>query len=187
MMATTAELTPRARFVFGLVAMAAGLAPMALATGFITPRPGSMRAPEWVVFLAGCTFFLAGWLILLPEQWVKIRGFLGGVLLTGFAAVFDWVAFGPGTRQFSAGLSIGPLSTSGSSSELTGRVVFGIAAASMSLFALWVWGRWLRSLFEPDSALSGRSAIASADAAQPPVRSDTDWACSGRGQLPNRQ
>ena len=173
-MATTAELTPRARLVFGLGAMAAGLAPMALATGLLTPSPGNMRAPEWVVFLAGCTFFLSGWLILLPERWIKTRGFLGVVLLTGFAAVFDWVSFGPGERHFSGGLSIGPLSSSASSSELTGRIVFGIAAASMSLLAFWVWGRWLRSLFEPDSALSTGSSAAAVDASAPPLRSDSD-------------
>ncbi len=173
-MATTAELTPRARLAFGVVAIAAGLAPMALAIGLITPRPGSMRAPEWVVFLAGCTFFLFGWLILLPERWVKTRGFLGGVLLTGFAAVFDWIGFGPGERHFSGGFSIGPLSTSGSSSELTGRVVFGIAAASMSLLAVWVWGRWLRSLVEQDPVLPHGPAAASVDAAHPPVGSRSD-------------
>jgi hypothetical protein len=146
---------------------------MALAIGLLTPNPGSMRAPQWVVFLAGCTFFLAGWLILLPERWVKTRGFLGVVLLTGFAAVFDWVSFGPGERHFSGGLSIGPLSSSGSSSELTGRVVFGIAAASMSLLALWVWGRWVRSLFEPDADRSiGPSAAA--DASNPPLRAGSD-------------
>ena len=172
-MTTTADLTPRARLVFGLVAMAAGLAPMVFATGLITPRPGSMRAPEWVVFLAGCTFFLAGWLILLPERWVKTRGFLGVVLLSGFAAVFDWVSFGPGERHFSGGLSIGPLFSSAASDELTGRVVFGIAAASMSLLALWVWGRWLRSLFGPDSALSSGPTTASV-AAVAPLRSRKD-------------
>jgi hypothetical protein len=160
-MTTTAELTPRARLVFGLVAMAAGLVPMALATGLITPRPGSMRAPEWVVFLAGCTFFLSGWLILLPEHWVRTRGFLGVVLLSGFAAVFDWVSFGPGERHFSGGLSIGPLFSSGASDELTGRIVFGIAAVSMSLLALWVWARWLRSLLEPRAAASRGSATVS--------------------------
>jgi hypothetical protein len=172
-MTTTADLTPRARLVFGLVAMAAGLAPMVFAMGLITPGPGSMRAPEWVVFLAGCTFFLAGWLILLPERWVKTRGFLGVVLLSGFAAVFDWVSFGPGERHFSGGLSIGPLFSSGASDELTGRVVFGIAAASMSLLALWVGGRWLRSLFGPDSALSSGPAAASVEAVAP-LRSRKD-------------
>ncbi len=145
--------------------MAAGLAPMVFAVGLITPRPDSMRAPEWVVFLAGCTFFLAGCLILLPESWVKARGFLGVVLLSAFAAVFDWISFGPGERHFSGGFSIGQLFSSGGSDEVTGRVVFGIAAASMSLLALWVWGRWLRSLFGPDYALSNGPAPASIEAA----------------------
>lgn len=111
---------------------------------------------------------------MLSEQWVKTRGFLGGLLLTGFAALFDWIAFGPGERHFSGGLSIGPLSTSGSGSELTGRVVFGVAAASMSLLALWVWGRWLRSLLERDAALFSGPAAASLDAAHPPVGSRSD-------------
>ncbi len=172
-MTTTADLTPRARLFFGLVAMVAGLAPMMFATGLIAPRPGSMRAPEWVVFLAGCTFFLAGCLILLPERWVKMRGFLAVVLLSGFAAVFDWVSFGPGERHFSGGLSIGPLFFSGASDELTGRIVFGIAAASMSLLALWVWGRWLRSLFGPVSPLSAGPSSASRETARP-LHSRTD-------------
>jgi hypothetical protein len=172
-MTTTADLTPRARLVFGLVAIVAGMAPMMFATGLVAPRPGSMRAPEWVVFLAGFTFFLAGWLILLPECWVKTRGLLGVVLLSAFAAVFDWISFGPGERHFSGGFSIGPLFSSGASDEITGRVVFGIAAASMSLLALWVWGRWLRSLLGSDYAISGSPAPASVEATQP-LRSRKD-------------
>jgi hypothetical protein len=171
-MTTTADLTSRARLVFGLAAVAAGLAPMAFAVGLITPRPGSMRTPEWVVFLAGCTFFLAGCLILLPERWVKTRGFLGVVLLSAFPAVFDWISFGPGERLFTGGFSIGALSASDGSDELTGRVVFGVAAASMSLLALWVWGRWLRSLFGPDYALSGGPDPASIAALPPRSRND---------------
>jgi hypothetical protein len=170
-MTTPADLTPRARLAFGLVAMAAGLMPMAFAMGLITPRPGSMRTPEWVVFLAGSTFFLAGWLILLPEHWVKTRDFLGVVLLSGFAAVFDWISFGPGERQFSGGLSIGPLFSSGASDEVTGRIVFGLAAALMSLLALWVWGRWLRSLFAPHSGLPDGGATAPVG---PTLRSGTE-------------
>jgi hypothetical protein len=103
---------------------------------------------------------------------VKTRGFLGVVLLSAFAAVFDWISFGPGERLFRGGFSIGALSASGGSDELMGRVVFGVAAASMSLLALWVWGRWLRSLFGPDYALSGGPDPASIAALPPRSRND---------------
>jgi hypothetical protein len=51
--------------------------------------------------------------------------------------------------------------------------VFGIAAASMSLLALWVWGRWLRSLLGPDHAMYGGPAPASVESAAP-LRSRKD-------------
>jgi hypothetical protein len=151
-MPTTVPLTPGRRLAIGLVFVVAGLPIMALATGLITPRPGSLHAPEWVLFMAGFSFSMAGTLFLLPESWIKLRGFLGGLLVTAFASIFDWVAFGPGERRFSGGLSIGPVFTSSGSSELSGRIWFGIAGVLISCFALWAWLRWLRTLFQPGSA-----------------------------------
>ena len=148
-MPNDAPLTPGGRLAMGLIFVVAGLPIMAVATGLITPRPGSLHAPEWVVFMAGFTFSMAGTLVLLPGDWIRLRGFLGGLLVTAFASVFDWVAFGPGERHFSGGLSIGPVFTSSASSELSGRIWFGIAGALISCFALWAWVRWLRSLFQP--------------------------------------
>jgi hypothetical protein len=153
-METTTELSPRARLAMGLVFVLAGLPIMALATGLITPRLGSMHAPPWVVFLAGVSFSLVGLLILLPDTMGKFRGFLGAVFMVGFASIFVWIAFGPGERRFSGGFSIGPLFTSSASSEMEGRIVFGIAAVLLSAFALWGTYAWLRSLFRrgPDDA-----------------------------------
>jgi len=153
-MTTREQLSPRGRLVMGLVFVLAGLPIMALATGLIAPRPGSMHAPPWVVFLAGFSFSLAGLLILLPETMGKFRGFLGAVFMIGFASIFVWIAFGPGERRFSGGFSIGPLFTSSPSSEMEGRIAFGIAAVLLSAFALWGTYAWLRSLFRrgPDDA-----------------------------------
>jgi hypothetical protein len=151
-MPTPVPLTPRASLAIGLIFVAAGLPIMALATGLITPRPGSLEAPEWVVFLAGFSFSMAGTLFLLPESRIKLRGFLGGLLVTAFASVFDWIAFGPGERHFSGGLSIGPLLTSSASSELSGRIWFGIAGVLISCFAFWAWVRWVRTVLQPGSA-----------------------------------
>ena len=74
--------------------------------------------------------------------------------MVGFASIFVWIAFGPGERRFSGGFSIGPLFTSSASSEMEGRIVFGIAAVLLSAFALWGTYAWLRSLFRrgPDDA-----------------------------------
>jgi hypothetical protein len=138
----------------GLVFVLAGLPIMALATGLITPRPGSMHAPPWVVFLAGFSFSLVGIMLLMPETSAKLRGLLGTVFMIAFASIFVWIAFGPGERRFSGGFSIGPLFTSSPSSEMEGRIAFGIAAVLLSAFALWGTYGWLRSLFRrsPDDA-----------------------------------
>ena len=145
-MTTPEQLSPRARLVMGLVFVLAGLPIMAVATGLITPKPGSMHAPPWVVFLAGSSFSLAGIMILMPDTMSKLRGFVGVVFMTAFASIFVWIAFGPGERRFSGGFSIGPLFTSSPSGEMEGRIAFGIAAVLLSAFALWGTYAWLRSL-----------------------------------------
>ena len=156
-MKTTTELSPRARLVMGLVFVLAGLPIMAVATGLITPKPGSMHAPSWVVFLAGSSFSLAGIMILMPDTSAKLRGFVGAVFMTAFASIFVWIAFGPGERRFSGGFSIGPLFSSSSSSEMEGRIAFGIAAVLLSAFALWGTYAWLRSLFRHGSDNADRT------------------------------
>jgi len=153
-MATPEQLSPRGRLAMGLVFVLVGLPIMALATGLITPKPGSMHAPPWVVFLAGSSFSLAGVMILLPDTMSRLRGFVGAVFMTAFASIFVWIAFGPGERRFSGGFSVGPLFASSPGSELEGRIAFGIAAVLLSAFALWGTYAWLRSLFRrgPDDA-----------------------------------
>ena len=126
-----------------------------------------MGNPEWVVFLAGGTFFLAGWLILLPEGWLKTRGLLAAMLLSAFAAVFDWISFGPGERHFSGGMSIGPLFSAAANDKDAGRIVFGIASVLMSLLAVWVWLRWLRLLFAPPLSQSSVASLVPTDPARP--------------------
>jgi len=140
------ELAPRTRLVLGLGMLAAALPPVLIAIGVIVPRPGTVHAPKWIVLLAGCLFVFGGVLILLPARMRLLRGFLGGLLVTALGVVFDWIAFGLGDRRFSGGMSIGPLFNSTGSDEAGGRIAFGIAGVLITLFALWAWGKWLRSL-----------------------------------------
>jgi len=137
-------MSRRKTAAIGLAVVAAGLYPLAVATGLATARPGSVHAPLWVVGLTGACFVLAGTLILIPERQVRLRGFAVGVLVSAFAVIFDWVAFGPGERSFSGSLSFGGLALHSGGGALGGRIAFGGAALVMDAFALWVWYRWLR-------------------------------------------
>ena len=71
---------------------------------------------------------------------------LGLGVVGALAAVFNWVAFGPGPRAFSGGISIPFVSVSGPQSEWSGRVAFGAGAVLIDAFVLWVIVRGLRDL-----------------------------------------
>ena len=75
---------------------------------------------------------------------------LGLGVVGALAAVFNWVAFGPGPRSFSGGISIPFVSIFGPQSEWSGRVAFGLAAGLIDLFLVWVIVRGLRDLLGRD-------------------------------------
>jgi len=148
--------SPGATAWVGALCALMGLAILLVALRIIPTDEAKFHAPHWVVGAAGLTFFLAGIAILTtppgspeaapggPATW---RTFLLGAGIVGaLAAVFNWVAFGPGPRQFGGTVSIPFVAVSGPQSEWSGRAIFGIAAALMDLFLLWVVVRGLRDL-----------------------------------------
>ena len=149
---TQRKLSRRGQIGMGVMFVATGLLPIALAAGLITPKPGQMHAPAWVVFLAGCCFSLVGTVLILPERAIRLRGFFGGLFVTAFSTVFLWIGFGPGERQFRSGFSIGPASSWSVGGEMDGRLVFGVAGVLIAAFAVWAWVKWLRSCVAPEQA-----------------------------------
>jgi len=139
-------LTRGQSLFIGLAFIAAGAYPLAIGLGFAAARPGSMHAPLWVVAIAGACFMLVGSALLVPRGDVRLRGLLLGLMVTFLAAIFDWVAFGPGERHFGGGFSFAGAAMRTGASETSGRAVFGIAAVLLDAFALWGWYRWLRGL-----------------------------------------
>jgi hypothetical protein len=136
----------RAVLIVGFAALIAGLFPLAIALGWFALPPSKLHAPTWVVGVGGAFFNLCGLAILMPERFSRARGFLASLAVTALAIVFNWVAFGPGERKFSATLSLGTFMAASPSSENAGRAVFGLFAVLVSLLALWGWVRWLRDL-----------------------------------------
>jgi hypothetical protein len=133
----------------------AGLVVLLVALRIIPAAESKFQAPHWVVGAAGLAFFLVGILLLTtplaqtPEAAARTtwRTFLlGGGVVGSMAAIFNWVAFGPGPRHFGGSVSIPFVSVSGPSSAWAGRAAFGLAAALMDVLLVWMTVRGLRDL-----------------------------------------
>jgi hypothetical protein len=148
---SNANLTPRAAIVVGIFAMLCGAFPVLAGLGVVHVRAAPGAQP-WVAVAAGSMFILAGLAVInghavagrsladgnLPDGaplFARVTQYVLGLAIVGLMfAVFAWVAFGPGERQFSSSISIPGLSTSGHSSERSGRIAFGVGAGFMALF-----------------------------------------------------
>ena len=157
MIKRTAPIPAGVKWLFGPVMLGAGGLALAAAFGWIGLGPSRTHAPMWLIGAIGVAFASMGFVLLTDgiEPLRRVRGWLGFVFLVSFASVFNWVAFGPGERQFTTRTSVGSggigVSTVAEGGELGGRIAFGVFAvllnlliASPLLIALWRRGRaWL--------------------------------------------
>lgn len=125
-------------FWAGASAVVIGLVIILLGAGIIPAPESSFHAPHWVVGAAGLAFLCAGVAIWLGsagprdalEPWRRLGVDLSGLtIIVCFAAMFSWIGFAPGEREFSGGL---PLIGAKANNSL-GRIVFGG-------FGLVAWG-----------------------------------------------
>jgi hypothetical protein len=144
---TTDQLSPRGRAAVAAICLTMGAGIVALAAGVIPADEAKFHAPHWVVGACGFVFLLAGIMIMIPPTMLRMQYFLGAVLLSLFAAIPGWIAFGPGPRVFGGSVSFGAITSATQPVASTGRIVFGIAAVLVGLFAAYAWVRWLRSVF----------------------------------------
>jgi hypothetical protein len=122
----------------GAVMALAGLVIVALA---IFGGAERFNAPRWTVGACGGAFvFLGGWTAAmyargydpnrpedsLPSPWLQLAILVPGLVL--FAAPFHWIAFGPGPREFSGGVSIPFVSARTHANATLGRIAFGLFA-----------------------------------------------------------
>jgi hypothetical protein len=140
--------TPAALRVYGGLVAAAGLPVLAVGLGLLSPAPDSVHAPRWVLVAASLVFLAGGGAVI--AQSFGPRGAAAGraaagVVVLALGLVLHWIAFGAGPRQFSGGLSLGPVATATAPGERNGRAAFGIFAVGLDLLALAVAVRaWRR-------------------------------------------
>lgn len=125
----------------------AGFATIAVAMGWISFPPQALQVPRWVVVLIGVAFGATGFAPIATRvgryTWVSQAAAI--VAFASLTAIVNWVAFGPGPRQFSGGMSVGGFAISNpSSAEISGRVMFGIGAVVLDLIVLVVLTSRLR-------------------------------------------
>ena len=126
--------------------MLAGAGILALGAGAFPSALSGANAPLWVILAAGGLFFLAGLSSACQGHLPKIMiDFFGVLIVTLFALIPGWIAWGEGPRSFSA--SIGLFGSGFSISDISfGRIVFGFSALLLGLFALFAWLAWIRKL-----------------------------------------
>jgi hypothetical protein len=142
------DLTARDRWIIvliGLFFLLPGLCIVAIGLHWIPTDPAKMHAPGWVVALCGLPFVGGGVAIL---DFMRTRDSPTGAIvgLTMFLAitvVTHWVAFGPGSRQFTRIRTVGTMNAVERESEpideATGRGYFAVGAVMQDLvIATWV-------------------------------------------------
>jgi len=126
--------------LFGGAFTAAGALIYALLLDHVPAQPGAMQVPPAILWLAGTVFFAAGLGMMLFRITPKFAGFCALVALCSFVATFNWIAFGPGERNFSSRTTVsGPgvaSSKQRAASKTEGRLVFGIFAGAMDALIL---------------------------------------------------
>ena len=139
------SLSPRATITVGILVAAAGAAIIAAA---LLVDGAEFHAPRWVVVSVGGAFLFCGaWLAYcyasgydpkrpetLPAPLLQLAFGLPGLVF--FALPFHWIAFGPGPREFSGGLSFLFFSLRSRSGETAGRIAFGIGAALIDVIII---------------------------------------------------
>jgi len=140
------SLSRSQRVAIGLAVSAVGIGVVALGVHQVWPKANKFAAWEFAALPVGMTFAFGGALFALPRSFVRTRTLIAALMVTALALTADWIAFGPGDSGVRKGFSLshvrGPLQTS----QMLGRLLFGVGAVLADLLAFWAWVRFFRVL-----------------------------------------
>jgi len=143
------QATPGTRIVMGVIFAACGVLPIVLGTYSALHATHPLTSADFIFAPIALVFVIAGALVALPPRDDATHRLLATLLLTFFAATFDWVAFGPGERHFSGGIGLGIGGVGFSPGETFGRTVFGIVAVLIDVWAIAMWVGQIRAWLRP--------------------------------------
>ena len=128
-----------------------------MALDIIPSDESAFHVPRWVVAVAGAVFMVGGMAVIWQSAFAHLQEtiwyrtvshlFAAGIFLC-FSLVFNWVAFGPGERQFSNSILIPFVSLElGDADFSAGRFFFGIFALLLDIAVLYGAYYYLRILW----------------------------------------
>jgi len=138
------QLSPGMRKAISIALVVAGLgvAIAGVLNLMAAAKPLSDQATP-LTLVGLCVLFMGATIGLPNVVGFPQRVFLA-LTVTCMALVFDWIAFVPGAREFHAGSSAAH--PGGQVNSTFGRVVFGVVAVLMDLFAFYAWRLSIRLL-----------------------------------------
>jgi len=142
-------LSRRRQVMAGFVVIAVSLGVAAIAAIHIGSSPDALVPGAVAGLIAGLALAFAGAILVVPERHGRIRASFGALMITFIALLFDWVAFGPGERRFTAALSSGNVGVRPHFWEMPGRILLVSGAMLFNLMALWAWLRARRGPRKP--------------------------------------
>lgn len=138
-------LSRRRQVTAGFLVIAVSLGVAAIAVIHLG-RPPERHVPDAAAgLIAGLAFAFAGAILVVPERHQRTRASFGALMITFIALLFDWLAFGPGERRFTAALSAGNVGVRAHFWEMPGRILLVSGAMLFNLMALWAWIRARRA------------------------------------------
>jgi hypothetical protein len=155
------DLSPGGRIAVGIVLVAAGIALSVRGADVLVHETHGLASDAMAIVPIGVAVAFAGLLLAVPPRFARLRTFAGAMLMTGFALTFDWIAFGPGTREFGGGVSAGTIAVPFRPGEMLGRSVFGVCAVLMDVVVLLIWMHGIRRHWRPDAADANRPSLPS--------------------------
>jgi hypothetical protein len=140
------RLPPRGQIALGFMVMAAGLSCTALAASYLGAPADRFVLDKVAGLVGGLSFVFGGAILVVPERFTGTRAFAGALMVTSFALLYDWAAFGPGERHLHGGVPFLHTGVASPLSEMSGQILFAIGAVLFNLMALWAWVRARRAV-----------------------------------------
>ncbi|WP_119302566.1 hypothetical protein [Dongia deserti] len=142
--------SPAVRILIAFICIASGVVPMLAAFDLGPLDSSAINGPRWLGFLAGAVFVAAGIALVLGERLqrsVLASGFFA-LVIGSFAAIGNWIAFGPGPRECTIAMA-GFLLDSYWANAIACRAGFGIGALLLDGIVLWMIAASLRTILGP--------------------------------------